>query len=207
MANGYQLPIDVLINKENLIDPINYKPNDLVIMDDNKDNFHNYANPNQKPTISRIILPSFRKMERDFNNYFKNIDSKMIVDSGFRSYEYQKVIYDKKVREMSEEAKKLVALPGSSEHQSGLAFDVAFIKKGQYTDETSDDDVEIKWLIANSWKYGFILRYPKGKEEITGYRYERWHYRFVGEDIAKIMHDENLTLEEYHKLYKRKKTK
>ncbi len=201
-SNNYIIPFDILVNKQNLIEPIDYKPNDLVIMDDNKNNFHKYYNPNQKPQISRSILKPFRKMEKAFNNHFKDIGSKLIVDSGYRSYDYQRDIYMKKVRKLPNEFKKIMALPGSSEHQTGLAFDIAFIKEGKYTDKTSDNDPEIIWLMENSWKYGFILRYPKDKEEITGYRYERWHYRFVGEKISKIIHENNLSLEEYHQIYK-----
>ena len=232
----YNLPIDTLINPDNPIG--SYKPTDLVIMDDNKDNFHQYANPNQKPTISRTILPAFREMESDFNNHFKGIDSKIIVDSGYRSYEYQKTVYDTKLnklnnmvrkiitmqhssnqtsriyktklQQMRDKVEKLVAIPGTSEHQSGLAFDVAFIKKGKYTDDIKEKDPETAWLMENSWKYGFILRYPKwgndhnAKHPVTGYKFEPWHYRYVGKEIAKIMHDENIeTFEEYHEKYKK----
>ena len=92
-----------------------------------------------------------------------------------------------------------MAIPGSSEHQTGLAFDVAFIRNNEYSLIALETDPEIKWLLKNAYKYGFILRYPKDKENITGYSYEPWHYRFVGIKLAKMLYKNNLTLEEYYK--------
>ena len=124
---------------------------------------------------------------------------KIIVDSGYRSFEYQKVIFDKLAAEVGlEEAKKAVALPGSSEHQSGLAIDIAYMDNGVYIENTSDSDPEIKWLKENAYKFGFILRYPEEKEDVTGFKYEWWHYRFIGVEMATILYAENITLDEYH---------
>ena len=112
-------------------------------------------------------------------------------------------VFDRFVDEVGyEEACKKVALPGSSEHQTGLAFDIAYMKNGEYQEKTSDEDPEIIWLKENSYKYGFILRYPLGKEKITGYSYERWHYRFVGIELATTLYEEGLTLEEYYERLK-----
>ena len=124
----------------------------------------------------------------------------LMVGSGYRSYDYQQVIWDHYVESKGlEEAKKFVAIPGSSEHQTGLAFDVAFIRNNEYSLIALETDPEIKWLLKNAYKYGFILRYPKDKENITGYSYEPWHYRFVGIKLAKMLYKNNLTLEEYYK--------
>ena len=82
------------------------------------------------------------------------------------------------------------APPGTSEHQLGLAIDIA-------GDDAEADDFTLRWLSRNAWRYGFILRYPEGKEDITGIMYEPWHYRFVGEDAAEEIHRLGLTLEEY----------
>jgi len=97
-----------------------------------------------------------------------------------------------------EETKKRVAPPGASEHQCGLAFDVAYITDGNYGDSITDEQEETKWMFANAHKYGFILRYPKGKEDITGYNYEPWHYRFVGVELASYLFENDITLEEYY---------
>ena len=88
------------------------------------------------------------------------------------------------------------AKPGHSEHQTGLAVDV----EGSNNDyDKFESSIEFNWMINNSYKYGFILRYPKGKENITGFKYEPWHYRYVGIELAKYLYKNNLTLEEYKK--------
>lgn len=112
--------------------------------------------------------------------------------SGFRSYETQKGLYDKYVSTYGQaEADTFSAKPGTSEHQTGLAMDVGWI------DDAYADTPSGKWLAANCYKYGFIIRYPKSKENITGYKYEPWHIRYLGKDIAKDVYDSGLCLEEY----------
>lgn len=188
------MDIEILVNRSNLLDS-SYIPNNLIITDKNENNFHNYNNPLLKPMISDCVYPYFLKMKEDMNK----IGLDIIIDSGYRSYEYQQSIWDNRVKDIGfEETKKLVAPPGASEHQTGLAFDVAFIRNNQYTDNVKEDDEETKWLIENCHKYGFILRYPKGKENITGYIFEPWHYRFVGIELATTINKFNLTLEEYY---------
>lgn len=118
--------------------------------------------------------------------------AKLKIISGFRSYEYQKKIHNIYVKEFGEEkANTFSAKPGHSEHQTGLAIDIC---------EDSDQFIgtkEDKWLQENAYRFGFIIRYPKGKEDITGYKYEPWHLRFVGRKHSKNIHNNNLTLEEY----------
>ena len=185
-----------LVNKEHLLSK-DYVPANLVITDNNENNFHNYKDASLKPMISADIMPYFLEMQKAAEDAGLR---KIIVDSGYRSYEYQKVIFDKFAKEVGyDEAKRTVALPGSSEHQSGLAFDIAYMDNGKYIENTSDDDPEIKWLKENSYKFGFILRYPKDKENITGYKYECWHYRFVGIELATILYAEKITLDEYYR--------
>ena len=116
------------------------------------------------------------------------------LSSGFRSYSTQDRIYNNYVaRDGKEAADTYSARPGYSEHQSGLAFDVNQIN------DTFNDSAEAKWLANNCYKYGFILRYPKGKEDITGYKYESWHFRYVGEELATKLYNNGdwITLEEY----------
>lgn len=125
--------------------------------------------------------------------------NKVILDSGYRSLEYQQQVFDYYVdRDGIDEAKKRVALVGTSEHHTGLAVDFALNVNGEYLDELSGNEQELIWLADNAYKYGFILRYPKGKESITGYNYEPWHFRYVGsKEIALDLKNRNLTLEEY----------
>ena len=87
-------------------------------------------------------------------------------------------------------------MPRASEHHTGLAIDIALIVNGEYMDKITGEEKEIKDLISMCYKYGFILRYPKGKENITGFIYEPWHFRFVGLELAQKVHDSGLALEE-----------
>ena len=185
-----------IVNKEFPLDK-NYLPNDLIITDENENNFHNYLNSNQKPQISASILPFFNKMQEDALKDGLHI----IVDSGYRSYEYQAALLKRDINELGNEQAIIgTALPGASEHQTGYAFDLASIRNGKYFENSKDDEPEIIWMLKNSYKYGFILRYPQGKEKITGFKYEPWHYRFVGLELAEILYDKGITMEEYEKL-------
>ena len=124
---------------------------------------------------------------------------KLDIVSGFRSYDYQEKVYNEYVKEFGEKkANTFSAKPGHSEHQTGLALDIC---------EDSDKFIntkEDKWLQINAHKFGFIVRYPKGKEHITGYKYEPWHIRYVGRKHAKRIYDKKLTLEEYLGLWSKK---
>lgn len=118
--------------------------------------------------------------------------AKLNITSGFRSYDYQEKVYNEYVKEYGEDkTNTFSAKPGHSEHQSGLAIDIC---------EDSDKFIGTKedvWLQENAYKFGFVVRYPKGKESITGYKYEPWHLRYVGKKHAKRIYDKKLTLEEY----------
>lgn len=185
---------DILINKEHFLDE-SYVPRDLIQMDVNENNFHNYVDPSLCPMVSASIIPAFLAMQESA----KEVGYSIIVDSGYRSYEYQKQVWDNNVANKGlEEAKRSVALPGSSEHQSGLAIDIGFFRNGVYIDSVEENDPEAKWLAENAYRFGFILRYPKDKESITGYKFEPWHFRYVGIPLAKIIKTNDLTLEEYH---------
>ena len=124
------------------------------------------------------------------------------IQSGFRSYDTQKRLYNNYVNGYGKEAADTFsARPGYSEHQSGLAFDVCSNDSSKGCINSSFDNTdEAKWLANNCYKYGFILRYPKGKENETGYMYESWHFRYVGDiDLAKKLYNNGdwLSLEDY----------
>lgn len=128
------------------------------------------------------------------------------ICSAYRTQETQQSLYDNKVQRlvsggMSEEeakaeAAKAVAIPGTSEHQLGLAVDIVDANMQELTEAQEDTETQ-KWLMANSWRYGFIHRYPNGKTDITGIIYEPWHYRYVGKEAAQDIFNRNITLEEY----------
>lgn len=112
--------------------------------------------------------------------------------SGFRSYSTQNTLYNNYVaRDGKAEADRYSARPGHSEHQTGLAFDLNSL------DQSFENTKEGKWLAENCWKYGFIIRYPKGKESVTGYMYEPWHVRYLGKEVAKKVYESGKCLEEY----------
>ena len=116
------------------------------------------------------------------------------ISSGFRSYSYQKNLYNNYVnRDGVVAADTYSARAGHSEHQSGLAFDVNTINDSFANTE------EGKWLNDNCYKYGFILRYPKGKSDETGYQYEPWHFRYVGVELAEKLYNNGnwITVEDY----------
>lgn len=119
--------------------------------------------------------------------------------STYRSYEYQVSLYDRYVKKDGvEAADRYSARPGYSEHQTGLAFDIGEVNYEKYWASSKFGETEAgKWVAANAYRYGFILRYPKGKEDITGYMHESWHFRYVGKDVAEEIFKRNITLEEY----------
>ena len=129
-----------------------------------------------------------------------------IVCSAYRTHEYQTMLYERQVQKqmdkgLSREEAEIVAatisaFPGTSEHQLGLAVDLVDINY-QLLNEKQEDTEAQKWLMANSWRYGFILRYPNEKSEITGIIYEPWHYRYVGVELATELFERGICLEEY----------
>ena len=184
----------ILINKENRLS-YDYVPENLIATDQNENNFHNFMDPTLKPMIDAYVLPYFLEMQKEA----KRAGFHILIDSGYRSFDYQQTVWNHYLNEIGlEETKKLVAPPGASEHQSGLSFDIAYMIDGELLDGIKDEQEETKWLFANAHKYGFILRYPKGKESITGYNYEPWHYRFVGVELACELYENDMTLEEYY---------
>lgn len=119
--------------------------------------------------------------------------------SGYRSYETQKTLFNYYVNTQGEaSARKYSAEPGTSEHETGLAIDVTSSDGKCAAEDCFGNTPEAKWLAQHSAEYGYIIRYPKGKESITGYNYEPWHIRYVGKKIAKDIADKGITLEEFY---------
>ena len=143
------------------------------------------------PGLTEETKKAFENMSRDAAK--ENIS--LFISSGFRSYNYQKTLYNGYVnRDGKKAAEKYSARPGHSEHQTGLAIDV------NNPSSSFINTKEAKWLEKNCWKYGFIIRYPKGKENITGYQYEPWHIRYVGTSLAKTLTENKLTIEEFYSI-------
>ena len=176
----------VLVNKLNRLQS-NYVPHDLEQIT------LNYATNNK--FLRKEAKENFEKLSSDA----KKIGYSIIAVSAYRDYDYQENLFNNYVKEKGENyALKCSAKAGHSEHQTGLSVDVM----GSNNDyDQFEKSKEFDWMKNNSYKYGFILRYPKGKEYITGFKYEPWHYRYVGKDIASIIYTEGITLEEYYKKY------
>ncbi len=179
----------VLVNKQVHIDSA-YVPEGLVQVVDyvpGKDQQYSYARPE--------LAEAFAKMQVDA----KAAGLKIIASNAYRSYAVQKSTFEANVKQKGsvEAANKTSAKPGESEHQTGLAMDLT-TKTLNYAVATAfEDTAEGKWVAENCHKYGLIIRFPKGKEDITGYNYEPWHIRYVGLEAAKIIYENHLTLEEF----------
>ena len=143
------------------------------------------------------------QMQKEAAGFFKKMSDAAKKDgisirnvSGYRSYNTQVYLYNNYVKQDGQKvADTYSARAGTSEHQTGLATDINSV-----SDSFEKTDA-FKWLSKNAYKYGFILRYPKGKEFITGYKCEPWHYRYVGEEVAKFIYENNITYDEYYATY------
>ena len=141
--------------------------------------------------IEDFVMEAFKQMSSDAEKE----GIKLRITSGYRSYSVQDDLYKKYVKSDGVQvADAYSARAGYSEHQSGLAFDL------NGTNRNFIKTKEGKWLNDNCYKYGFVLRFPEGKEEYTGYMYEGWHFRYVGLDLAKILYNDGdwISLEEYY---------
>ena len=148
-----------------------------------------YALPEDyNPGVNQTAKRAFDEMQAAASREGLNI----YISSGFRSYEYQAGLYNRYVQNHGKaEADRFSARPGHSEHQTGLAFDLNTI------DDSLAATAEGKWVAEHCHEYGFIIRYPEGKEHITGYLYEPWHIRYLGVDTATKVYNSGKTLEEY----------
>ncbi len=157
----------------------------------------NYVPKNLYPVSKWYGYGSNKLIEEIYDAFIEMADDaeeedlKLVINEAYRSYEDQKEIYDAS-------GDKIAAKPGHSEHNASLAIDII---TPEYDDEDFDKSKEYAWLLKNSYKYGFILRYPKDKENITGYDYEPWHFRYLGKDLATKVFKSGLTYDEYYAYY------
>lgn len=172
----------ILVNKYNYLTK-DYIPNNLT----------------ETKEYSKSILKMNSKAYDAFKEMAKEIekeDMHIRIVSAYRSYDYQNNLYNNYLKyDTKEKVDTYSARAGYSEHQTGLAVDIdnTLVNYNRF-----HITQEFTWMQKNAYKYGFILRYPLGKENITGYKYEPWHYRYVGKDIAKYIHDNDITYEEYY---------
>lgn len=179
----------VLVNKQRKL-PENYTPTDLVF-----------------PNVPYLLPKKSekRKLRKEAAAALEALFAAAKADgvslagvSAYRSHTYQKALFNHYVQKDGvEKARTYSAVPGTSEHETGLAIDVSGIDGKCAATSCFADTKEAKWLAEHAQEYGFIIRYPEGKEAITGYMYEPWHLRYVGTEIAKEIKAQGITLEEY----------
>lgn len=177
----------VVSNKLRPLTPLNWAPTDIVVAD-----VPAQWSPRVRAEVAPALVEMFAAAEAEGAGG-------MQVQSAWRSFETQQGVYADWVARVGESQADLQsARPGHSEHQTGLAVDVSPIPLTCALDPCFADTPQGQWLDENAWRFGFILRYPNGKTEITGYVYEPWHLRFVGKELAAELRDRGiLTLEEF----------
>ena len=183
LVNGFSL--DMLVNKRRYLAD-DYKPEDLVKINEK------YASSDDM-YASRLCVNAFIEM----HDAALREGYEIVINSAYRSYQEQQDIVDLYLGLYGQNyVNNYVAKPGFSEHQTGLAFDIGSRKVNVFANSE-----EYKWMLENAHKYGFINRFPKKYENITGFRSEPWHFRYVGKDIAKYIYENNITLEEYYVIF------
>lgn len=145
-------------------------------------------------SLNKTAILALNELLDDF--YAETGHDDIIIVDAFRSFETQKIVLDAKIAEYGEEKGRLIATePGASEHHTGYAIDLSLYIDGIQQDYDGTGDYE--WITENCYKYGFVIRYPEGKTNVTGIDYEPWHLRYVGKAHAQYMTENNLCLEEY----------
>ncbi len=178
----------VIVNKKNAL-PITFAPK-LTVPNVRL----RLSATEEQMQINTQTAPAIKEM---FNDASKDGVS-LVFGSGYRSAAKQKLFYNSYVaKDGKKAADSYSARPGHSEHQTGFAADVTSPSGKCHLQICWVDTPEGQWLASNSWRYGFIIRYPNGKTNITGYQYEPWHVRYVGKDLAAKIHESGQTLEEF----------
>ena len=185
--------IAVLVNKQNLL-PDHYEPADLVYPDVRFIFKEKIEKRQMRTEAAKALERMFSVAERE-GIYLAGV-------SAYRSQIRQESLYQAYLKQDGEAAAShYSAHPGSSEHQTGLSIDVSSSTGKCAAQDCFKDTPEAKWIERNSYKYGYIVRYPEGKQQITGYKYEPWHIRFVGKELASKVYKKGITLEEYYNDY------
>ncbi len=182
--------IDVLVNKKRNL-PNDYVPADLVKLSEVPTVLEN-------PEVNQLRSAAYEALKELFKAANEEEGYELYARSGYRSYNTQTSLYSSYVDSYGQKAAdKYSAKPGQSEHQTGLSIDITCEAMNLKLDDTFGDTEEGKWVQENAHRFGYIIRYPKGKEDITGYMYEPWHIRYLGEELATNVYESGLTLEEY----------
>lgn len=182
----------VIVNKQRPL-PVGYAPNDLV----NPKVALRLGSANEEMKVRQQTATAIEEMFMAANS----AGLKLLLVSGYRSEALQKAIYNGYVAQKGQAAADTdSARPGYSEHQTGLSFDVGRTDRKCEIEACFGDTAEGKWLAANAYKYGFVIRYPANKQLVTGYVAEPWHLRYVGKELSKAVYHSGQTLEEFFEL-------
>lgn len=211
--NNNQIDIDRIVSIVNAnMDKEIYSDIKTVFQDDNLvlvNRFYKLESPAVPEDLKSISVQyayDGHKLKEEANNAYIKMAKKakennisLIANVSYRSYDSQEATYNSfKSRYGTDKADEIAARPGHSEHQTGLALNISTrLKEG----EEFKDTLAYTWLLNNAYKYGFILRYPENKEDITGFAFEPGHYRYVGIDVAKKIYEEDITFDEYYAYY------
>ncbi len=180
----------ILVNKENTV-PSDYEPEVLTELDES-------LRATNRDPVSQKLVPEAAEAFVVLVEAAQDEGLTIKLTSGYRSYAIQEKLYNNYLSEKGEEwTKKYSAPPGASEHHTGLAADVSCPSISYILDDSFAETDEGIWLKEHAHEYGFIIRYQEGKEDITGYAYEPWHIRYVGEDAAAEIYKSDITLEEF----------
>jgi len=193
-----KVTFDMLVNRDHKLSKYFY-PADLVYVKDYNTS-GNLTLKNNKMKANKTAIIAANKMLAAAK---KSGVKGFYLASSYRTYQEQQALFNAKRKKDKNYGKDpgvpiSTAWPGASEHQTGLALDISAVKAKSLSQSFADTD-QAKWLAKNAYKYGFILRYQKGKEKATGIIYEPWHYRYVGVKLAKELHKSGDCLEEYYK--------
>jgi D-alanyl-D-alanine carboxypeptidase len=180
----------VIVNKQHPLNPLSYVPSDLVVP-----NVPLRVPGNETMQIRAVTATALEQMFTDAKA--QGID--LMLSSGYRSYSYQVSLYNGYVQSQGQAtADQQSARPGYSEHQTGFAVDVEPVSKNCELEQCFGTTPEGKWVAANAYKYGFIVRYTTGNQSITGYEPEPWHIRYIGVPLATELHNTGIqTLEQF----------
>lgn len=184
----------VVVNKARPLSPLKYKPAKLTTVSS--------AGLNINPYGRKLSADAGVALVQMAKGMYRAGKGKLVIQSGYRSYSEQSYVHDRMVKKYGlVKGEHYAARPGFSEHQTGLAVDVSARSQGCQVRDCFGGTKAGAWLAKNAYKYGFVLRYPKGFTPITGYQYEPWHFRYVGKELGLDMHTKKIhTLEQYFKL-------
>lgn len=177
----------MIVNKRRPLNPIDFVPGDLVSV------------PVAATNPPQLRAPAADAVVRLFDAALAEAGLRLASNSAYRSYSLQRSIYEQEVASLGRSAAdSQTARPGYSEHQTGLSIDIGASSGNCSLAPCFADTPEGRWLAGNAWRFGFVLRYPAGATAVTGYTFEPWHYRYVGQGIAAEMHNGAIpTLEQY----------